>query len=278
MSQSFLEELKAERATPPTPIRLLTREPNDQFTHETFKEPETTPPYAILSHSWSLRPEDEVAISDLPSLDESKQKPGFSKLCFLASKAEADGLKHFWMDTCCIDRTNEAELSEAINAMFTWYRRAAKCYVYLSDVSTSEVVDGDTGALRNALKASRWFTRGWTLSELLAPACVEFFSAEGNRIGDKMSLLPDIVEVTGIDEAAITGAKKLDEFEEGTRLSWAAKRSTAQEEDQAYSLLGIFGISMSISYGEGKDRAMARLKQEIKKRIRSRSISTLGAD
>ncbi|KAF9728326.1 vegetative incompatibility protein HET-E-1 [Paraphaeosphaeria minitans] len=221
---------------------------------------EKVPDYAILSHTWG---EQEVIFDDLKNLDSAedigaKSKAGWDKIRFCAQQTKRDGLDHFWVDTCCIDKANNTELSEAINSMFRWYQNAKKCYVYLSDVENS-TVDGEG---ESAFKRSRWFTRGWTLQELLAPKSVEFFSTQGARLGDKGSLEPIIRDVTGIPLDALAGSD-LSEFDVAERFSWAEDRQTTREEDGAYCLLGIFGIYMSPIYGEGKDDAIKRLQKKI---------------
>lgn len=91
------------------------------------------PPYAILSHTWGADGE-EVTFQDV-SQNRGHGKPGYEKILFCWQQAKLDGLDHFWVDTCCIDKTSSAELAEATNSMFRWYRDAAECYVYLQDVS-----------------------------------------------------------------------------------------------------------------------------------------------
>src|SRR5277367_329576 len=147
------------------------------------------PPYAILSHTWG-EDHKEVNFNDLTK-GPRKTKAGYKKLRFCAEQAARDGLQYIWVDTCCIDKSNNTELSEAINSMFRWYRDAAKCYVYLSDVSTHNSDENDEFSESSwgpDFWKSRWFTRGWTLQELIAPVSVEFFSEEGKRLGDKKSL------------------------------------------------------------------------------------------
>jgi hypothetical protein len=194
-----------------------------------------------------------------------EQKIGYKKIRFCAEQAKRDGIRFFWVDTCCIDKSNNNELSEAINSMFRYYRNAFRCYVYLSDVPAT----GHEGncqkselAWESAFRASRWFTRGWTLQELLAPGSVEFFAKDGRRLGDKRSLEQQIHEITGIASAALQG-NNLSQFHVEERLKWAETRYTTREEDWAYCLLGIFGVFMPLIYGEGKANAVRRLKKEI---------------
>jgi hypothetical protein len=222
------------------------------------------PPYAILSHTWG-DDDDEVTFDDLEK-GLGKSKFGYTKLQFCGNQASKDKIDYFWVDTCCINTANHAELSEAITSMFRWYRDAVKCYVYLSDVPTS--IRDDNGeneqAWQSAFRISRWFTRGWTLQELLAPTYVEFFSREKQLLGDKRTLERLIHEVTDIPIAALQGTP-LSKFLVDERLRWAAKRNTKKEEDKAYCLLGIFNVFIPLIYGE-EDHAFTRLKEEIDKR------------
>jgi hypothetical protein len=221
------------------------------------------PRYAILSHTWGSD-SDEVTFDDLTSGD-GTHKSGYEKIRFCAEQAKQDSLEYFWIDTCCIDKENKAELSHAINSMFRWYRNATRCYVYLSDVSTAKrKANSDISEWESAFQRSRWFNRGWTLQELLAPYSVEFFSQQRKRLGDKDSLRLQIHAITGIPERALEG-EPLSRFSVNDRLSWMNNRQTKHEEDKVYSLLGIFGVYISPFYGEGMAKALTRLQDEIKK-------------
>jgi hypothetical protein len=243
-------------------MRLLQLRDNGDFSlvEHVGKE---IPPYAILSHTWGADKE-EVSFKDLIE-GIGKNKAGYRKLVFCANQAAQDGLQFFWVDTCSIDKSSSAELSEAINSMFQWYSRAEKCYVYLSDVSITGHIQGDQSSQnpwRLMFRHSRWFTRGWTLQELLAPKAVEFFSADGDRLGDKISLIQEIQEATGICAQAIQGSP-LSQFTVPERMLWAESRKTTREEDAVYALLGIFDVYMPPLYGEGRGKALARLYREI---------------
>jgi len=158
--------------------------------------------------------------------------------------------------------------------MFGWYQNAVKCYVYLSDVSTPKPKANDCVSeftWESAFRASRWFTRGWTLQELLAPSSVEFFSRESKRLGDKTTLEGQIHDITGIAFLAIRGTP-LSQFGVNERLSWIRNRQTKLEEDTAYSLLGIFDVHMPLIYGEGRNNAFKRLQEEIDKRSNGKHI------
>ncbi|KAI0604755.1 ankyrin repeat domain-containing protein [Pyrenophora tritici-repentis] len=231
-----------------------------QWTKDIIRS-EEIPPYAILSHTWG---EQEVVFDDLKDIENAQSKEGYRKIRFCAQQAERDGLNHFWVDTCCIDKANNTELSEAINSMFRWYQNAKKCYVYLSDVEYNALAANNNSSQRwePAFRKSRWFSRGWTLQELLAPASVDFFSKEGGRLGDKRSLEHTIHEITGIAIKALSGSQ-LSEFSVAERFSWAANRQTKREEDEAYCLLGIFGIYLPLIYGEQRLSAIKRLLNEI---------------
>lgn len=221
------------------------------------------PEYAILSHTWGADTE-EVTYRDLMN-STGKNKAGYKKIRFCGEQAGRDRIQYFWVNTYCIDKTNNTELAEAINSMFCWYRNAAKCYVYLSDVpgSTSNT-DNNSHLLpwEPAFRESKWFMRGWTLQELLAPTSVEFFSRYNKRLGDKRTLNRYIHEITGIPISALKGAP-LSQFGVDKRLSWAENRQTARPEDKAYSLLGMFGIYLPLIYGEGREHAFKRLRKEI---------------
>jgi hypothetical protein len=219
------------------------------------------PPYAVLSHRWEA---EEVTLKDLTD-GLGKNKAGYKKIRFCGEQAGRDGIRYFWIDTCCIDKSNSAELGEAINSMFRWYRDATKCYVYLSDVSGSTSNTDNNSPLlpwEPAFRESKWFTRGWTLQELLAPTSVEFFCRDGKPLGDKRTLKRQIHEITGIPISALEEVP-LSQFTIKERLSWAENRRTTRAEDEAYSLLGMFGIYLPLIYGEGRDHAFKRLRKEI---------------
>jgi hypothetical protein len=229
---------------------------------------EQIPPYAILSHTWDG---EEVAHKDLQNHRDiqevdAKLKGGYQKIFFCAAQAKRDGLDYFWVDTCCIDKANNTELSKAINSMFRWYQNAKKCYVFLSDVENHTLQDGGESAFRQ----SRWFRRGWTLQELLAPHSVEFFSKDRARLGDKGSLKHLIHEITGIPVEALSRSD-LSEFDVATRFSWAANRQTTEEEDEAYCLFGIFSVHLPLIYGEGKENALERLRSAALLKHKGRS-------
>ncbi|RYN80660.1 hypothetical protein AA0119_g13495 [Alternaria tenuissima] len=216
-------------------MRLLYITPDERLGWTEDLIGDKIPPYAILSHTW--KEGQEVTFADLKDLDnavdvDTQRKEGYQKIRFCAQQAKRDGLDYFWVDTCCIDKANNTELSRAINSMF-------RC--------------------NPAFKQSRWFKRGWTLQELLAPRSVEFFSREGERLGDKVSLQYPIHKVTDIPIEALSGSD-LSEFDVAERFSWAANRQTTEEEDGAYCLFGIFGVHLPLIYGEGKDNALERLR------------------
>lgn len=240
--------------------------------------------YAILSHTWG-QDDDEVTFEDLNNRPESQRKLswlerfshmaltgkltrsdkiGYQKLWFCVEQARRDGLEYCWIDTCCINKANNSELSEAITSMFRWYQQTTKCYVYLADVNVTKQDTVLSSAWERAFLDSRWFRRGWTLQELLAPACVEFFSAEGHMLGTKQTLEALIHGITTIPVPALRGMAP-STFTIDERFRWAQDRQTKKVEDEAYCLLGIFGISMPLIYGEGQ-QAGARLREEVQRR------------
>ncbi|KFY47541.1 hypothetical protein V496_10603 [Pseudogymnoascus sp. VKM F-4515 (FW-2607)] len=221
------------------------------------------PPYAVLSHRWH---NGEVSLQEMQD-GTAVERPGHAKIAQTCALAVRDGLGYAWVDTCCIDKSSSAELSVAINSMYRWYREAAVCYAFLSDVE-----DDDVGVERGAaaFKSSAWFSRGWTLQELLAPAKVEFYNVAWRKIGTKETLGTAIVAKTGIDMDALNGVD-LAAFSIARRMSWAAGRETTVPEDAAYCLFGIFGVNMPMLYGEG-ERAFIRLQEEIMKHSADHSL------
>lgn len=224
------------------------------------------PRYAILSHTWGAEA-DEVTFEDLVN-NAGKGKSGYKKVQLCGEQAKRDGLQYIWIDTCCINKAKKAEHSLAIQSMFRWYRKAARCYVYLSDVSASPLgTEGEASPLLwdSDFRQSRWFLRGWTLQELLAPVLVEFFSREWNKLGDRVSLKSLIYEVTTIPHAVLEGAP-LSQYSVDERLRWRQNRHTKLREDAAYSLSGIFDVDITPVYGEGAEEAFRRLQDKIRKR------------
>jgi hypothetical protein len=227
----------------------------DTLQLEEFASP---PEYAILSHAWE---EQETSYQDFQTPAKRERQAGFNKIRMAALHARNMGLAYIWVDTCCIDKTSSAELSEAINSMFRWYRDAVVCYAYLADVPKCD--DSSAGGLKFA--DSRWFTRGWTLQELIAPSRVEFYGAEWTGLGDKASLASEIHEITRVDEGVLCG-ESLQNISVARRMSWAANRQTTREEDIAYCLMGIFDVNMPLLYGEGP-KSFVRLQEEILRQI-----------
>lgn len=245
-------------------MRLLQRLQDGVFKLTSFDD-EHPPPYAILSHTWTEG--QEVTYNELVASG-GKNKTGYDKLWFCAEQAATDGYQHCWIDTCCINKVDPVELSIAINSMYRWYQRAAKCYVYLSDVSIPvEVVNAQAFqiAWEEAFLRSRWFTRGWTLQELLAPPHVEFFSKEGRLLGSRISLEQEIHQVTTIPVNVLRG-QDVAEHSIEERMRWAATRTTTLREDRVYCLLGIFRVFLPLIYGEGEEYATQRLQEEIARR------------
>ncbi|KAM5546156.1 hypothetical protein V8D89_000282 [Ganoderma adspersum] len=200
--------------------------------------------------------------------DDPELSPKIREACRVAREK---GYRYIWIDSCCIDKSSSSELSEAINSMYKWYGLADVCYAYLADVPPGE----DHQAWGSAFRKSRWFGRGWTLQELIAPLSVEFLSKDWAPIGSKHALVDVVESVTKIDYKALLHMEPLDAFSVAQRLSWAASRETTREEDRAYSLLGILDINMATLYGEG-DRAFRRLQEQIMQRTPDQSLFAWG--
>ncbi|KAK2594725.1 hypothetical protein QQS21_007575 [Conoideocrella luteorostrata] len=223
---------------------------------------EDRPPYAILSHTWG---DEEVTLQDMKD-PASQERNGFAKLASFCAQARRDNLDWAWADTCCIDKSSSAELSEAINSMYGWYAGAAVCYVYLFDVPPL-----DPFLDVQKFEAARWFARGWCLQELIAPHELEFYASDWSELGTKSSLQSHLVRATGIPRAVLMRVKSPADCNVAERFSWASRRQVTRVEDAAYCLLGVFDINMPPLYGEGR-RAMVRLQEEILRRDEDPSI------
>ncbi|PMD43848.1 HET-domain-containing protein [Hyaloscypha variabilis F] len=232
------------------------------------------PNYAILSHTWG---KEEIIFKDFDA--ELGPRRSSTKIDGCCTQALTDGLDFVWIDTCCIDKSSSAELSEAINSMFAWYEKAKVCYVYLSDVQSVFVESAE-------FQNSRWFTRGWTLQELLAPQSVMFYNASWKPLKYSdyhdpptpidFSFLGNLLaKITGIRVEIIEGHAPLVLASVAERMSWASLRQTTRVEDTAYCLLGLFGIAMPMIYGEGT-KAFFRLQEEIVRSVHDHSIFAFG--
>lgn len=258
------------------------------------------PPYAILSHTWG---KEEVTFHDLTK-DDHRQKQGYAKIEGCCQQAIREGLTWVWVDTCCIDKSSSAELSEAINSMYKWYQAARVCYAYLEDVPSGQ----DPFKSRSAFQMSRWFTRGWTLQELLAPRRIVFFASDWKPIsnpainqnlgGEMASIVTyDIGMAVAVPHWVAEGNKyigllsgitsisckvlnreiTLSSVSAACKFSWAAARTTTRVEDMAYCLLGLLGVNMPLLYGEG-DRAFVRLQEAVLSSSEDISILAWGYD
>ncbi|KAI0868798.1 heterokaryon incompatibility protein-domain-containing protein [Hypoxylon argillaceum] len=238
-------------------MRLLQRNDNGSYTRTSDLSADELPSYAILSHTWGL---DEVLFEDIAKAPDTwQQKFGYSKIQFCAEKAKQNGLRYFWVDTCCIDKSDSVELQTAINSMFRWYRNTKRCYFYLSDVSYIS-----TDAPTDAFRDSKWPTRGWTLQELLAPSAVEFYSMQEIYLKNKQSLERQLCDITGIPAHALR-SDHLSDFPIVEIKRWIRNRQTKYKEDMAYSLLKIFGVYMPLIYDERRQNAQKRLRKKVQK-------------
>lgn len=208
--------------------------------------------------------EGEVAFENIEK-PHALHMAGYNEIIGCCKLAVRDGFKWAWIDTCCIDKRSSAELSEAINSMYKWYWQAAICYVHLSDISIK------TNDWIQKLENSRWFQRGWTLQELLAPDVFEFYDDAWDFIGNKTNLIKHVQRATKIGREFLLSREAIKDASVGTKFSWAASMQTTRPEDMAYCLLGLVQVNMPILYGEG-DRAFYRLQLEIIKKTNEHSI------
>ena len=220
--------------------------------------------YAILSHTWD---ENEQSFRQVRAIaeqclrdgtnprDDPELSPKIRECCILAEK---HGYHWVWIDSCCIDKTSSSELSEAINSMYKWYKSSEVCYAYLNDVPSDDILQSPNSAFWN----SRWHTRGWTLQELIAPDSVIFLSENWCELGNRAELALLLHLITRIPIDLILGVTRPARYSASIRMSWASQRNTTRIEDEAYCLMGLFGVSMATNYGEGR-RAFIRLQYEI---------------
>ncbi|KAI0645139.1 heterokaryon incompatibility protein-domain-containing protein [Trametes meyenii] len=233
--------------------------------------------YAILSHVWQ---DHEQCFQDLQALRTQLAVTGYkhrlrsrvsAKIRDCCILAKSHGYDWLWIDTCCIDRTSSAELSEAINSMYEWYAYSQVCYAYLHDVPNTR----DLYSRDSRFRDSRWFTRGWTLQELIAPRSLVFLAEDWSVLGTKAGLADLLETITGVDADVLTFRRDLGSVSVARRMSWASHRKTTRPEDEAYSLMGIFGVHMATIYGEGH-RAFRRLQEEILKRTSDQTLFAWG--
>ena len=185
--------------------------------------------YAILSHRWE---DGEVSFQDMQSPAVASKKKGYLKIINACKKAKGRGFEYIWVDTCCINKDSHAELSEAINSMYRWYQTSAVCFAFLSDV----------GAIAQ-MESSEWFTRGWTLQELIAPKQVVFYNRDWKYLCTRERSSTALSKWTGIDLGVLSGQKPLSSCSVAQRMSWASKRVTTRFEDRAYCLMGILTLT-----------------------------------
>ncbi|KAH9911279.1 HET-domain-containing protein [Epithele typhae] len=233
-----------------------------------FSSPDQVPGgYAILSHLWD---DHELSLRELRALTTECAQMGTNprdrvprKLRMACTLARQHGYAWLWADTCCIDKTSQTELSEALNAMFRFYALSAICYAYLRDVPSDS--SAANGVFFHAdFTRSLWHRRGWTLPELLAPKLVVFLSSDWKVLGTKSDHATLLHDITRIPVPILRGEQDMAELSVAQRMSWAANRETTRPEDEAYCLMGIFGVNMPVLYGEG-EKAFYRLQEAIMK-------------
>ena len=239
--------------------------------------------YAILSHVWDS---EEQTFQDLQAIRAKCARTGQNPRDLACEKikrccelAERHGYSYVWIDTCCIDKTSSAELSEAINSMYRYYALSPVCYAFLKDVDGDKAFHPNLGDQPGwgQFHASRWHRRGWTLQELIAPRFVLFLSKEWKVMGTKLDLAKEIEKAAHVPTSLLTLQRSLEDFSIGQRMSWAVDRRTTRLEDEAYCLLGIFDINMPTLYGEGR-KAFQRLQEEIMRKSADTTLFAWGSE
>ena len=232
--------------------------------------------YAILSHRWIEQEVDYNEVVELAKMDEGRseirRRDGHRKILQSCERSMKDGYRWLWVDTCCIDKRSSAELSEAINPMYRWYENSSICYAYLHDVYGSSF---PTAGDAESKGWPEWFSRGWTLQEMIAPRDVQFFNRDWHPIGDKRTLAPILEDITRVPQHILKEGLSSNRPCVAQIMSWAANRTTTRVEDRAYSLMGLLDVNMPMLYGEGK-KAFHRLQLEIIRTSNDQSIFAWG--
>jgi hypothetical protein len=223
------------------------------------------PEYAILSHTWG---DEEVSYADYKlGAAHCPRKRGYDKILGACRWAGGEGFDYVWIDTCCIDKDSSAQLSEAINSMFNWYRCAAVCGAYLADVDGAV----ESTASNSPFFRSKWWTRGWTLQEFLAPGVVVFLASDWTEIGTRLSLERIASTIIGIDPFLMHNLRWRTRCNAAQKMSWVRSRTTTRAEDIAYCLMGLFDVNMPLLCGEGH-KAFMRLQLEIWRQTADESL------
>jgi hypothetical protein len=223
------------------------------------------PKYAILSHTWG---KEELSYLDFLFLtsgmstnlhqavqgllnNPKRAGQGFQKVEACCKIAQSRGFEWVWIDSCCIDKSSSAELSEAINSMWSWYRDAVECYVYLFDISATatELLSSTSGL--EVLGRARWFSRGWTLQELLAPRKVVFYNCRWEVLAEKSQIGAELSKITRIPLVFLNGAYDPSDCKicsVAMKMNWLSRRETTRTEDMAYCMLGLFDGRLSLEH------------------------------
>ncbi|KAF9476532.1 hypothetical protein BDN70DRAFT_951103 [Pholiota conissans] len=266
------------------PIRLLSFEQHDSILRIELLERNANPAtqddeskiqdlvakeasYAILSHTWLRSAPGEITYNDWINGNLGSNTPGYHKLVNFCRAAWTNHkLSLGWIDTICINKDSSSELDESIRCMYNWYQRASVCIIHLAQTN-----------LLSEIHLDPWFTRGWTLQELLAPPFVKFYNKDWRKFVQNLdnnkpsrynfAFNSELLQIT--EQIATATTLTPDELKDirtvslSRRMQLAANRKVTREEDTAYSLMGIFDISMTTAYGEGSIRAFSRLLQKI---------------
>ncbi|KAI0828058.1 heterokaryon incompatibility protein-domain-containing protein [Trametes gibbosa] len=247
-------------------IRIQAEVTEAQMNASAASEPYCTLAATFQSEDCPNAESTDSGIARMPSPFFSHQNLS-QKIAMACKVAREGGHELLWIDACCIDKSSSAELAEAINSMYEWYRLSDVCYAYLADVP-----HGDDPAMHDShFRQSRWHKRGWTLQELIAPERVVFLTQTWTFLGSKKGLATTVEARTGVDFNILVGRARVDSVSVARRMSWTAGRETTRVEDGAYSLLGIFGVHMGPIYGEGNN-AFLRLQEEILRTVPDQTI------
>ncbi|KAK7443548.1 hypothetical protein VKT23_015721 [Stygiomarasmius scandens] len=226
-----------------------------------FEENSFIPPYAIISHIWN---EGEEILYDefIEPREKTSVKQGYWKIMKACRQALQDGIRYIWLDTCCIEREKHEDVAENVSLVYAYYQNAEVCYVYMADVEEKEDMFGKQSTLEQE-GTSQWFRCGWTLQQLIAPRTVIFFDKFWRQIGDKETIRDEISRITSICPTVLSNKQSIRDVDVLTRMSWATVRSTTREQDEAYCLQGLLGVTIEPNYDEHRYASFNRLGKAL---------------
>ncbi|CEJ93232.1 hypothetical protein VHEMI08840 [[Torrubiella] hemipterigena] len=231
--------------------------------------PPNIPKYAILSHTWDVvtKLPPPAAIQWAVDVQSKKYLALLPKIIEASRLALEQGIDYLWTDWLCIDSSSSASLEKAVNGALSLLQQCALCIVHLDDLEKDSFDE-------EGLAQCRYWTRSWTLQELIIPQNVQFYDASWKLCGEKhdADVSTIVSTVTGIPVPVLVEPDALWDTALAVRMSWAARRTCRREEDIAYSLLALAGVTLQVRYGEGSEATFLRFQEEVLRNTRDTSL------